>query len=377
MFTAKAFIEEAQNLTGLDDFGEDGWSEGLKALVHSINEDASINRQGEEVFHKRCMENLVNRLKVVDWVNQYPEIRNESIRRPFIITGLFRSGTTILNNLLAQDPKNRPLIRWESLDSIPPPKKGSFDTDPRALKRKQDIINTFKKFPDRKSIHYEPHNGSTECLVLLEQDFRGYRSSFLFQVPSYNRWLHECDMTSAYAYHKMVLQILQSKAPGRWSLKAPSHLLALKALTATYPDAHLIFTHRDIVKVVGSTLSLAKYGGGDLLTNIDRSQYIREEWLNNLEVMVKRMMSFRDHCRYQKIYDFKYNEFMKEPIGSIRDMYDSFDEELTPDAETAMKTFLSENPKNRHGKHDYTLEDFGVSTEKITERFSEYVNAYL
>ncbi len=375
LFTSQDLVDAACRETGHEDFGADAWRDGLEVILDSAAREAELNSIGREILRGWIHRRLVNRLRVIDWVAAHPEVRRERIERPLVILGMLRTGTTILCELLACDPANRPLMKWEGLDCCPPPRTENFRSDPRIRAMVDEMEGTYQAVPDLKAIHFEPGDGPTECVALLGQAFRSQDWLGLFHVPSYVSWYHACDMVPAYAYHRLVLQLLQSRAPGRWSLKAPGHMLALDALFEVYPDARLIVTHRDPVKTVASSASLSFTSRPGSLSTLDLGDYFGPLWLQINAIMVERMMDFRARNRAkdaEHFFDLHYGDFARDPIASVRRIYEHFGEVLSSDAETAMRAHLDAHPKGQYGAHHYSLEDVGLAPEQVKERFSAY-----
>ena len=369
-------IEAAERDTGLDDFGSGAWRDGLAVLLESAAREAQLNDIGEHILRSWIHKRLVNRLRVVDWAKRHPEIRNERVERPLIVLGMLRTGTTILCELLAQDPRNRALMKWEALDCCPPPQSATFRNDPRIGAAVEEMELTYSVVPKFKAVHYEPGDGPTECVALLGQSFRSQDWIGLFHVPSYCRWFHGSDMQPAYEYHRLCLQLLQSKAPGRWSLKAPGHMLALDALLAVYPDARLIVTHRDPLKTVASSASLSFTSRPETLTGADVGAYFGPLWLDILSTMVDRMMDYRERHGSERFYDLHYLDFIQDPIAAVQGVYEHFGETLTAEARTAMRDHLARNPQGQYGSHRYALEDSGLRRDEVQERFATYCEKF-
>jgi hypothetical protein len=288
---------------------------------------------------------------------------------------MLRTGTTLLCELLARDPANRPLWKWEALDCVPPPERAHPGDDPRIAKMVAEMEQTYARVPALKAIHFEPGDGPTECVALLGQAFRSQDWLGLFRVPSYSAWLHgACDMRPAYGYHRLALQLLQSRAPGRWSLKAPGHLFALDALTAEYPDARFIVTHRDPQKTVPSSASLSATARPESLTRSrsDPRAYFGALWLEILGGMTDRLIAFRARRGDAGFADLAYRDFVRDPIAAVRGVYAHFGEPLTPEAEAAMRRHLAASPQGRWGRHAYSAGEFGLRREAIDERFRVY-----
>jgi hypothetical protein len=368
-------VDAAVAQTGLDDFGADAFREGLGVLCAAVTTEAKVNELGTAAIEAQITGNLSNRLRVVDWAKQHPEVREQTVAAPIFILGMPRTGTTLLSYLLHQDNRRRSLLRWEALNAIPPPEAEALTTDPRvdearASQEMMDVLN-----PRFRAIHYEAPDGPTECVTLLAQDFKSLLWETLANIPSYGEWLFACDQTSAYDYHRLELQVLQSRAPGAWTLKSPHHCLALDVLFATYPDARVVMTHRDPVKVAGSLCSLITSLSGTF-TDADHRNYITERWVGVLEEAVNRVMRFRSARPDAPFVDLGYRDLVSDPMGAIKGVYHALGETLPPEVEDGMRRYVTENPQDKHGRHVYSLEDFGIDAGKLREQFGDYRTAY-
>ncbi|MGZ4689914.1 MAG: sulfotransferase family protein [Acidimicrobiia bacterium] len=374
--TVDEVVSKARAETGLDDLGDPAWREGLDVLLDSAEREAALNDIGRMILRTWIHERLVNRLRLTGWVAEHPEVRDEQIERPIVVVGMLRTGSTLLCELLACDPANRALMKWEGLNAIPPPETATFTTDPRiaAEVEKQEAI--YSMVPRLKAVHWEPGDGPTECVALLTQSFRAQDWHGLFRIPSYIEWFHGCDMQPAYDYHRLSLQVLQSRAPGRWSLKAPGHLLALDALLGTYPDARVVVLHRDPVRTVASSASLSVTSRPDSLSSADFDGYYGRMWVDVLGTMVDRLVEHRDRHGDDRFFDLHYRELVADPVAAVGRIYAHFDETLSPAAEASMQAHLAAHPKGRHGAHTYTLAAFGLDETAVRERFAAYCERF-
>lgn len=366
-----ALLDAACSTTGLDDFGDDAFREGLDVYVSSLDEEAALNEVGRAALDAQIVTNLSNRLRVTDWIAHHPEVGTERVERPLFVLGLPRTGTTLLSYLLDQDPATRSLMRWEAQDSIPPPERATFTTDPRiaATRESQTMLDALN--PGFKAVHYEAPDGPTECVSVFAQDFKSVLWETIANVPSYGEWLTACDYTSAYAYHRRVLQVLQSRAPGRWSLKSPGHGLALDELVATYPDACFVVTHRDPVAVVASTCSLIRSLSGTF-SDADHGRYIASHWPDVLEQIVTRIDTFRRVNGDTRFVDVAYADLVRDPVGVVGAIYRHFGDDLGDDAASAMAQYATENRQGKHGTHAYRLDDLGLDRATLESRFAWY-----
>jgi hypothetical protein len=368
-------VDCARERTGLVDFGDDAMWEGLDVLVSALNHEAELNDVGRQGFEDTIVDNLANRLRVTDWLTRHPRLLRAPVERPVVIIGPMRSGTTLLSRLLHQDPGLRSLMKWEALNSVPPPDAATFERDPRiqAAKRGERILNALN--PGIEIVNESRADAPTECIEIFSQDYKCYLWDGLARVPTYGAWLRNCDYTSAYAYHRRVLQLLQSRAPGRWSLKSPAHRLAIDVLAQTYPDALFIETHRDPVTVVASTCSLV-YWTSRIYTDADHRPYIAEHWTDVVEQMADRVNSFRDEHGDARFLDVHYAQLVRDPIAVMRRVYSFLGRELTDSLEAAMRAYITANPQGKHGRHVYRLRELCLDRAELEGRFATHVARY-
>ena len=359
----------AVEATGLDDFGTPSYRTGLEMLVGSLDAEARLNGVGEMALQGQIVGALQNRLRVVDWRATHPEVAAEVVAAPLFVIGLPRTGTTLLSALLAEDPRRRALRRWESGDLVPPPEAATFTTDPRieATRVAGQLLDSIN--PGFKAIHYEPAEGPTECVTLLAQHFTSLLWETVANVPTYGKWLLADDERDAYAYHHDALQLLQSRAPGRWSLKSPHHGLALDALLAQYPDARIVVTHRDPVPVIGSLCSLVRSLSGTF-TDADHDAYIAAHWVEVAETIVQRTADARARHADAAFLDVDYEDLLRAPLDVVAAIYAFDDMELTDDVVARMRAYLADNTQGRFGRHTYSLDEFGLHPDEIRERLA-------
>ena len=369
-------LAEARAATGLDDFGPDDFREGLAVYCESVGSEAKLNDVGVMAVRGNIAANLANRLRVVDWAARHPDVTARGIDAPLVVVGMFRAGTTLLSNLLDQDPSNRSLLRWEAGDSVPPPTPADFRSGPRvdAARAGADMLEQLT--PAMAAIHHEEADGPTECVAVLSQDFKSLSWEAITNVPAYGEWLLAADQRSAYEYHRLVLQVLQhGGVSGRWTLKSPHHALALDALTAVYPDARLVLLHRDPVVLCASVCSLIRTLSGTF-TDADHRRYIADHWTAMLETSIGRIDAFRSAHPGTPILDVRYDDLVRRPAETVARIYESRGGHLTGEARAAIEAYVAANGKTRRGVHRYDLADLGLDAPELAERFSSYVDRY-
>jgi len=369
-------VAAASESTGLDDLGSDSYLEGLERFVGSARDEARLSELGTVALEGQVTTCLVNRLRVTDWLRRNPEVLDDRVERPIVVLGLPRTGTTLLSELLHRDPAARSLMRWEALDSVPPPQAATFTTDPRVAAARLAAGMLDELNPGFRAIHYEAPDGPTECVAVLAQDFKSLLWETVANVPSYGEWLFACDHTSAYEYHHDLLRLLQSEAPGRWALKTPHHCLAVDALLAEYPDARLVMTHRDPVTVVASLCSLVRSLSGTF-SDADHGVYINERWTAIACELVERVMEWRDTHDDHMFVDIAYGDLVADPMATIRSVYEHGGDELTVEAERAMRRYLDEHPQGEHGRHRYDVDALGLDAPALRDRFATYRSRFV
>lgn len=366
-------LEAAEAETGLSDWGEPSFREGLDVYCDALATEAQLNELGTLAIQANLHGQLTNRLRVVDHAKKH-ELAREAIEQPVFVIGLFRAGTTLLSHLLDRDPANRSLLGWEAADSVPPPAPSELRQGPRVDLGHQKVAMLDALNPQLSAIHREDADTPTECITLMAADFKALLWESVANVPSYGRWLMGVDQTSAYRHHKLCLQVLQSGgARGRWSLKSPHHALALDALTAVYPDARLVYLHRDPVQVAVSAFSLIRCLSGTF-TDADHTAYVVDRWTEVLVESVQRVEAFRAARPDVPVHDMSYQELVADPVAAVKGLYGFLGRDLPPS--DLFTSYLEANPQGKHGVHRYAPEDFGVTAGELRERFATYLDRY-
>jgi Sulfotransferase family len=376
MTNPDALVAQARTDAGLEDFGGEQWREGFEVYCQSAFTEAQLNELGTAAVTANIVGSLANRLRVVDWAGRHPEVAAEKIEAPLVVIGMFRAGTTLFSNLLEQDPRNRPLLRWEAADSVPPPTPGQFRSGPRveAARAGMQMLETLN--PKVAIVHHEDAGGPTECISVMSQDFKSLSWEAISNVPTYSQWLLDVDQRSAYEYHHLVLKVLQhGGVRGRWTLKSPHHAIALEALRSVYPDSRLVLIHRDPVALCASVCSLIETLSGTF-SDADHTRYIADHWTSMLDTSIKRIEAFRAAHPEHPIVDVQYNELVANPVQTVARVYEGVGERLSPEARAAIADFVTHRDQHRPGAHRYDPTQFGLDREELAERFAGYTQRY-
>jgi hypothetical protein len=367
----------ASERTHLDDFGDPSWREGLSLLVASLEQEG-ILEAGRAFQYEKYEDALVNRLRVVDYLARHPEIRDEAIERPLVILGMPRTGTTVASYLLDQDPARRSLLNWEAENSVPPPTTATLRTDPRCLAKKAQLEEFAAQLAaaGQGMPHWEDADGPTECMFVQNQDFKALLWDAAMPDPTYYRWLLHTDVTSTYEYERLVLQLLQSRAPGTWSLKMPSHAVYIETLLTVFPDARIVWTHRDPFRATASLCSVwvgaKQMVLGDALDVGDLGEYATEQMREHVE----RPLRARSRIGADRFFDLHYADLMRDPIGQMESLYEWAGDEFTPELTGRMRTWLDTNPQDRFGPRPYSFEQFGLDRAELDRTFDEYLSTF-
>jgi hypothetical protein len=357
-------LEAARQQTGLEDFGEDSFREGLEVLVGALRDEARLNAVGEGFLYPRIIGHLSQRLQVEDWYRRHPDIADVPLRRPLIGVGLPRTGSTALTFLLDQDPQTRSLLQYEASQPCPPPST-VVGPDPRI---------TVTERVGSKSHVPSSVTGPIECQDLMALDFKSHIFQAFAQIPSYSSWLIEADLTATYAYERRVLKLLQWGSPELpWRLKCPTHLLFLDALDAAFPDARFVMTHRDPTDVMASVSAVYADIVGSFTEHVDRAYLGRlnvEHWSTGMQ----RALAFRDAGADDRFFDIDFRAMQADPVGEVTALYAWLGEPVTPQFAEGMREWWAYNAENREPGEVSDLSSFGVDREDIRPLFAEYVD---
>ncbi len=368
---------------GLEDFGADPFLEPLARFVDSLQRDAQLNDIGRYIAIERVLLHTRNRLLYVEDRKRHPGIAGIEVERPVFIIGLPRTGTTILHDILAQDPANRAPLTWELANPSPPPTTADELTDPRieqcqaGMRRNDEASELFK------AMHPMGAMLSQECVVLMGDTMCTPLFHNQFNVPTYQDWVDdEADFAPVYAFHRQQLQHLWwAKPRDRWVLKTGAHLWGLTHLLATYPDARIVFTHRDPVKSMtsyASLTSLVRSRGSDRVDKFD----VAADWTRRLQAKVNQAFDARRAIESAgtypeaKFFDLHFADFAADNFGAVERIYDAFDLPLSADGEAAMRSYIAAHPKGVDGIHRYEPAEYGVDPAEVRRQFARYIERF-
>lgn len=368
-------IDNARAATSLDDFGCTSFREGLDILVGDINRDTERDDDHVAINEGMITKALIDRLKVENAVKERPAVLNAPVKRPVFVFGIPRTGTTLLSNLLGADPARRSPLKWELDDPVPPPTSATLYTDPRALAALEAEKALLEAYPDAGKIYRMSATYPYEDVLIFAHEFRTLMWESAGKLPNYRDFMFTADMAPAYAYHKRFLQLHQADAPGIWNCKMPSHALSLETLIATYPDARLVWTHRDPFTATGSFCSIITTGHMGFAGRIDLD-WIGRDMPWQAQQHAERAMDARARIGHDRIIDVYYADLMRDPIATVRSLYAALGDDFTVEAQAAMQAWLDVNPQGKFGRHEYDLDKYGLSKAALEPYFERYLSEY-
>jgi hypothetical protein len=363
-----SLLAAARRDTGLSDFGDDRWREPFAVLLRALEEEAQLTLMGRLMARHDIYIWLRNRLLITDTLRRHPEIEAQPVEAPMFIVGLPRSGTSILFELLAQDPAVGVPLMWEAMMPCPPPEAASYASDPRVARVDRLVTQWSRVVPAFGAMHEMGGTIPAECGLIMANTFISDHIASLHQTPSYSAWCMQADYAPVYEYHRKVLQILQWKNPRRrWLLKAPEHQVHLETLLAVYPDARIVQTHRDPITCMASSTSLLQ-----ALYNMRSDQPFDAVQFENIVLgeataqRLERVMAQRDAgvVPATNIADSRFQDLMSDPLGCIEGIYRHFSLPLGEAARQRMTDYLAQKPRGKFGVHQYQVDPARAARER-------------
>ena len=377
-FTAEALREAAEQKAGHGDYGSESYRAALEPLLYSIEHESALNALGRREMWDRIVGALANRLTVRGWEKANPELASAPVVAPVIILGLPRTGSSILHETLAAAPGLRTPLIWEVRDYSLVHQVQDARSDERIRKIDAEIERKKEVAPGYAAIHYEDALIPMECVALTILDLVSTQFSTIAWAPTYRRYLTSQDGRETYRWHQRAVRYLQARTPGkRWVLKAPMHSLYIEALLETYPDAKVVQTHRHPAKVIGSQVSL--------------NDTLRRAWSDAVDIKaqapldaaytaeaIRRAVAYRVRRPQEaaRFHDVAFAHFMADQAGTLERIFKHCGMDFTDAARAATLGYLEDRPREKYGRHDYALEQFGLTPEALAPLFAEYLERY-
>lgn len=380
--TYDAVLDEARARTGLDDFGDDSFREPLRRLLRGLEQEARLNDLGRSLQHERIVGFLVNRLRFEQIWHAHPDIAQEQIAPPLVIIGLGRTGTTLLQRLLAVDGRFYAPLWWETRFPIPFPDETPDNPEQRISAALAEVRTMYDTVPNLEAIHPLDALQADEDILLLEQSFYSTTPESFARLPAFGQWLDAQDQSAGYRYLRRLLQYLQwqKRQRGvhaqRWLLKTPHHVHYTDVLLDVFPGAQIIQAHRDPVTVVPSWASLMYalwQQNSDAADPVEAGRY----WSDKMATGLQRCMQVRDNGNEHRWLDVHYNDTASDPLAVLQRIYRFIGWTFGPEQQQAAASWLADNARADRPPHDYTLEMFGFTEQRIREQYRDYIARFI
>jgi hypothetical protein len=378
-FDQRGVLADAQRKEGLSDWGAGEFERPLSVLLADYDRashDGDLNAIGTHIVRSGIVHSLRMRLRAQEWIRRHPEILDERIGAPVVVVGMMRSGTTLLQRLLAADPRFHCAYGWEVVEAAPKLDQPFSGIDPRIAISETREAKSRELAPDLFAIHPMYAREAEEEIVFLADAFLSHVPESGAHLPNYRSWLDDQDFGPAYDYLHRMLQFLQwqkrqiGRQAQRWVLKSPAHLGYLDLLRARFPDVHVVHMHRDPRTTIasGASLNATLHAMHADTVNVNR---VGAQWLQRMGWTNDRAMAVRDGWDSKGVTDIAFDDAVTDPIGQVSRVYDAIGLPLTAEAEGAMLRWLDERPREA-ARPAYGLQDYGLRPEQVDERFALY-----
>ena len=376
-FDPEAFLAAACRRAGIARFGHPDMAEPLRVYLRALDEEASLSALGRGAAHWDVLRLLGNVLRMDQEEAANPMIATQPIARPVFVLGLPRSGTSFLHNLIATDPAILAPRCWQTMHPWPIDPPGAPDRRPAIADRQ---LRAFARIaPEFPGLHPLRGCSTQECTDITAHSFRSLRFDTLHEIPSYRAWLDATGHAEAYRFHRRFLRHLQAQAApgegclGRWVLKSPDHVFALAAIREEYPDAHLVFVHRDPLKVMASVARLTEVLRAPFTRQLDRvaiGAQVTRHWLGATAAM---MAHEDDPARTTHI---QYRALIADPVGTARLIYERTGMDFNERVAAGMAAQFRAAPNGGYGHPAYRWADHGLDPACLAEQFRPYLEHF-
>ena len=358
----------------------------LELLLRSCRETATLNPTGEQVLHKSAVRHLRNLRYLQDFVATHPEVAGLPLGAPVVVTGLPRTGTTLLHNLLALDPAHRALRLWEALHPVPAP-AGDTAASPdapasgaiadRQAQAQRWLDGFYRLVPGFQAIHGATATGPEECDALLQNAFASQHFDDMFDATAYSSWLGGSALTAEYEHYALQLRALSLASPPgtRWALKSPGHLGHLDALLAVLPEAAVVVCHRQPREAVASYASLIDTLRRAYSDSVDAAALGRHA-LARAVAATERALDARAARPGTTFVDVPYARLVADPVGVLGNVYRALGRDLDAGMEEQLRAWVAAHPQHGPGPHRYDLARFGLHPDEVDAAFARYTEAF-
>jgi hypothetical protein len=373
-------LARARQITGLERFDDPSPVEPLIALTQALQNEADLTPGGRYYWSERLLGILVTRLRGCECIRRHPEVLYERIGAPIIILGLTRTGTTLLQRLIASDERFYSAAYWEA--RFPAPEADDLLGSRRAALAKAEIDAMLAANPDLMTVHPFDAMDADEDILILDQTLLSRTAETLACVPSYYAWLRTQDLRPAYRYWYRTLQLLQWQkrrrglTAQRWVLKTPMHLAFVDHILELLPDATFVQTHRDPLTTIPSYASMVHELWLGVSTSADPLETARQTSAT-LEHDLARCLEVRATLPEGTFIDVDFRNTVTDPVGVIERIYSHVGLEMTDLAARQIRNYMQSHPREARPEHKYSLEQYGFTEAEIRRRFNAYRHKHI
>lgn len=377
-WTEGELLDQAAQQCGLDDMGDDLHVEPLAVLLPAVANNERLSVLGRLAMWNTLLGFAKQKMLVTDLLRRHPEIHEIEIRRPIVIAGQARTGTTHLHNLMSSDAGLRSLPYWEACEPVPPLAEQGVDheVDPRWTRTSEQLDQLNMVLPHFRRMHDMYTDHVHEEISLLGVGFGGMTFETMFRSTEWRDWYLASDQTPQYEFMKTVLKVLTFLRGGeRWLLKSPQHVEQFGPLMSVFPDATVVITHRDPVSVTASGITMMAYTA----RMSEKPEWVRgvgTYWVDRFERMFRGFVAGRDLVPEAQSLDVRFDEFMADDVAMVERIYELADQPFGDDVKSGMDAFMVKNPRGKHGRVAYDLTDFGVDRSERRAALQFYVDRF-
>jgi len=369
-------MAHAERVTGISDWGDRSFVATAEMLLESCRATAELHDRGWRVLTKVVVRHLVNRLYFQAYLNEHPQVTHVPLRAAVVVTGLPRTGTTLLHNLLSLDPRHQALRLWQALHPVPPDAEGPRSAPALMDQAESWLTKLYELTPAFRFIHPATAQGPEECDALFQNTFASHHFDDMFDAREYSAWLYQADLEEQYAYYGLQLRALGGDdgagSPAPWVLKSPSHLGHLPALLHTFPGAVIVHCHRHVLEAVPSYASLIRAVRAPHRDGLDQAVVGRQA-LDRCGRIMENALAAREGTDPERFLDVLYDDLVADPLRVVSDVYERLGIPLGGRLEQGIGQWIEEHPRHGQGVHRYSLDDFGLEVSQVLGAFSSYL----
>lgn len=373
----ESILDAARRQTGLNDWGDDSFLVPMNKVVAAVEARGRFTPLAKVILRQSWIRAVCNRLWVKDWTDQHPEVTQTKVSRPIFVLGFPRTGTTLLQNLLAQQPGRRGLPFWEVSTPVPVHEDRDIDRETRQRTARMMLQAAYQAAPEMSAVHYVDVDTLEECWPLFANSFGVMNWELQSGLDKYGDWLmNDWDMRTSYADYKQHLQVLLHQNPAeQLVLKCPEHLWFVDALLDVFPDACIVWTHRDPYDTIASYCSLMSLQWRTLFGKIDRLE-IGEFMQRRMLVGIERAMDARTRHDPARFFDVRFEELVANPTDVVRRMSTHFDLPVAPDLDDQIAGYLGRKRADERGSHKYDGRLYGLDRGAVHAQYADYIRAF-